>query len=618
MRAVFFALAARAAQAALATTLAARSADGPFPLRVFYSAARADNVVVASDAAVASLGPGYEPFGVDLALVSNSTTPVAGCVPLNLYYNAATRHHMSTASAAGNAYALAHGFALQRVDGWVTAQPAPGFAPLTMWYNAVRDDHFLVGSPDHAAEAAADGYVALYVDCYTPIPPPVWTVWPNTPPPGAPFPPSADLLGFEYNRGANAVPPGIGADTWYPSWDADGNLYSSWTDGKVNNISSGSGGGAHAMTGYATVVGDDPFSLVIANVSTYKESALPYGGRYPSLNFRLDGVWYYGTYSLEDYGHLPSPAPNCGNWCILCPFTSIRTSTDNGLTWSDARRNMTSFTDNLFAETCANNTKVKMGAPHAVDFGRNNALSPDGRLYMVSTGAETPESHESWMQGDSVYLSRTINKPDAATVNTAEAWEFWSGAGWTGSLAAAKPLLVWPGRTGVVTMSWHPALAKYIMVVSTPSSGCSTVGDFDSYFLESDNMTGPWALVSYIASFGPEAYFVHVPGKFMGAETYAATPGNAAVARARNVRVPRGEDVSEPLSAEDRALSAGAAAYYNFYLSYSADFASGTPNPPGSGYHWSLQQSRFSLSPAFAARAAARRASGVPARAPPP
>jgi hypothetical protein len=432
----------RAASAALLLACLARAQPppgGPFPLRIFYSAASTDNAVVASDAAVASLGAAYAPYGVDLALVSNSTAPVAGCVPLNLYYNAATRHHMSTASAAGNAYALAHGFALQRVDGWVTAQPTAGFVPLTMWYSAARDDHFLVGSADHASEAAADGYVALYVDCYVPVTPPVWTVWPSTPPPGAPFAPSTDLLAFEYNRGANAVPLGVHADTWYPSWDADGNLYSSWTDGSVNNVSSGSGGYGHAMTGYATILGDDPFSLVITNVSVYHEPATPYGGRYPSLNFRKDGVWYYGTYALMDYGRLPSPAPDCGNWCILCPFTSIRTSPDNGRTWTDTFRNMTGYTDNIFAETCANNTKVRMGAPHAVDFGRNNEHSPDGRLYMIATGAETPESHESWMQGDSVYLARTTGAPDAASVNTAAAWEFWAGGAWTASLAAAKP-----------------------------------------------------------------------------------------------------------------------------------------------------------------------------------
>ena len=105
----------------------------------------------------------------------------------------------------------------------------------------------------------------------------------------------------------------------------------------------------------------------------------------------------------------------------------------------------------------------------------------------------------------------------------------------------------------------------------------------------------------------------------MGGETYAASAATAPRARARNVRVPEGEEVTEVLTDGDAAIVAAAAAYYNFYLSYSADFASGTPNPPGSGYHWSLQQSRFSLAPAFAARLAARRAAGgAGARAPAP
>ena len=73
-------------------------------------------------------------------------------------------------------------------------------------------------------------------------------------------------------------------------------MYSSWTDGKVDGIPSGSGGGARATTGYAIITGDDPFNLTLSSVATYVESTLPYQGRYPSLNYYRDGVWYYGTY----------------------------------------------------------------------------------------------------------------------------------------------------------------------------------------------------------------------------------------------------------------------------------------------------------------------------------
>ena len=138
-----------------------------------------------------------------------------------------------------------------------------------------------------------------------------------------------------------------------------------------------------------------------------------------------------------------------------------------------------------------------MGAPHAVDFGRNNQNSPDGKLYMVSTGAERPESHESWMQGDSVYLSRTTRAADApdfaSTINTGAAWEFYSPAGWTPSLADAAPLLVWPNRTGVVTLSWHATLSKYILVIGTPTAGCSMVGTFDAYVIATPPSASPYS-----------------------------------------------------------------------------------------------------------------------------
>jgi hypothetical protein len=311
----------------------------------------------------------------------------------------------------------------------------------------------------------------------------------------------------------------------------------------------------------------------------------------------------------------PSPAPDCGNWCIQGPFCSIRTSTDEGATWVDSRRNMTSWSDNLFGETAFNNSRVKFGAPHAIDFGQNAQHAPDGRLYIVGHGGESPLTHQSWMQGDSVYMARTTGKPDPATVNTPQAWEFYAGgegaaATWDAALANAKPLALWMTRGGVTTMSYHPTLSKYIMVISTPTVSPSMVGPFDTYFLESDFITGPWSYVAYIPQFGPEAYFVHIPTKFMGNETVAHARGvNGATRSAVTDVLPRGSTVpiAQALRAEDAAQQDGTAAWYNFFLSYSADFASGKPNPPGSGYHWSLLQSRFGLTAAFAEKLAKRR-----------
>ena len=65
--------------------------------------------------------------------------------------------------------------------------------------------------------------------------------------------------------------------------------------------------------------------------------------------------------------------------------------------------------------------------------------------------------------------------------------------------------------------------------------------------------------------------------------------------------------VSQPLRTS--GSKSAASSFYELFLSYSANFAGGySPNPAGSGYHWTLLPSRLKLSPAFAARVAARRA----------
>jgi hypothetical protein len=184
-------------------------------------------------------------------------------------------------------------------------------------------------------------------------------------------------------------------------------------------------------------------------------------------------------------------------------------------------------------------------------------------------------------------MARTTAAPDPATVNTEEAWEFYAGghgagAAWSSALGDAQPLALWPTRGGVTTMSYHPTLQKYIMVVSTPTVSPSMVGPFDTYFLESSDITGPWSYIAYIPQFGPEAYFVHIPTKFMGAgvqEHVAGQGGNTARASAVTGVVGAGSaaPVVQALRGEDALEQRSAAAWYEFFLSYSADFASGKP-----------------------------------------
>ena len=59
---------------------------------------------------------------------------------------------------------------------------------------------------------------------------------------------------------------------------------------------------------------------------------------------------------------------------------------------------MATDTDNLFQESSMNNSKVKFGAPHVVDFGKDFEHSSDKKVYIIGHGATRPEAHQSWMQ----------------------------------------------------------------------------------------------------------------------------------------------------------------------------------------------------------------------------
>ena len=388
-------------------------------------------------------------------------------------------------------------------------------------------------------------------------------VWPSTPPVDAPFAPSAVFSSVEF---AGEYAAYEGADTWYPSWARDGSMVTPWTDGGVQGASSDSGcapDGCLSTTGFATVLGDDPRALNVSRVGTFASGPSPYRGRYPCGSLVYNGTWFYGTYLLDNENHEvgSNAAGYCENWCVQGPFVGFRTSTDLGETWDEPRVNMTSWSDNIFGEAAPDNhTKVKFGAPHVVDFGRELEHSPDGKLYIVGHGASSAYSPHSWMQGSEVYLARCA--PTAAAVRDLGAWEFWTGDAWAAGaagVAAARPIVSWANRTGVVTATWLPAVGRFLMAVSTPTFSPFTERAFDTYFLEAEALTGPWHMISYLGQFGPQSYFVNVPSKFVNATR-----------------------------ADDGSLE--------LWLSYSANFANNSlsrTNPPGSGYHWTLSKVRL-------------------------
>ncbi|NDJ54035.1 MAG: DUF4185 domain-containing protein [Chloroflexi bacterium] len=315
------------------------------------------------------------------------------------------------------------------------------------------------------------------------------------------------------------------ADTWYPSWASDDHLYSPWTDGYILE----EGGrdesfnddhpayacnsldllGRKAATAQARIIGDDPLNLRIENLKPRIEAdPTPYGGRYPCGSLVHDGVWYYGTLCLlADW----DARPNDWDWHYLGPFVGFRISRDMGQTWEETPHTPYAplFDENPYLGP------IKIGKPHFVDFGRDMQRSPDGKAYLVAHGSSDPDAKNNWHQGEHIYLLRVT--PSIKTINDASAYEFYAGQDdhdtpiWTNDFARIQPLLSWKDNLGCVAATYNPGLDRYLMCVTNPIE----MGHYDALFLEAPTLTGPWTWFTYLERFGPEAYFLNFPSKFI-------------------------------------------------------------------------------------------------------
>jgi hypothetical protein len=379
----------------------------------------------------------------------------------------------------------------------------------------------------------------------------------TTVPAAGPIPRSHDIASISITDLQKTYPGS--ADTWYPVWAKDGNAYSPFMDGLGADGNWEQQVPGHPKLGFACIGGDDPMNLVLKKTTVIDETAdlAPTPGpvgRYACTILPDKGVLYYGSsYRLI-----------VNNYHYLRPFAGFDISTDGGATW--AKRS-----GKLFPE--AEYPDIKIGEPHFVDFGPDLQHSPDGKAYLVAFGADPalaatrpkqtkapslPPENPHWCWGDCIYLLRVT--PSPATINDASSYEYFGGndaAGkpiWTRDFAQIKPVVEWPDHMGQVAATYVPALEKYLMTVT---DGQNYNGPYNTYFLESSRLTGPWKMVSYWAAFGKQAYFVHLPSRFLGPKI------------------------------EHGALKA--------WIVYSANFSYHQVDPPGSQYAMCLRQVTIQL-----------------------
>jgi len=143
--------------------------------------------------------------------------------------------------------------------------------------------------------------------------------------------------------------------------------------------------------------------------------------------------------------------------------------------------------------------------------------SRDGKAYPVAHGASDghnrPFAFNSWITGDEIYALRVT--PSVENINDVSKYAFWNGRRSTRRFDEIKPIALWRDNMGCVTMTYNAPLKTYFMCVT---DGGSTGGYFNSYLLESRNITGPFILVEYLRHFGQQAYFRNILPKFISAD----------------------------------------------------------------------------------------------------
>jgi hypothetical protein len=344
------------------------------------------------------------------------------------------------------------------------------------------------------------------------------SAWPTFIPDDCPLPRSSILDGIRFTgRHSNYTK----ADYWNMSWAADGHLYASCGDGPgIWNA------------GLYRIEGDSPEALGFTELGNFNiKKGQREGRRYGSCILVKDGVCFYG---FEDGWNTSADVGLGRFWGFAHARTYDRVGGD--LTelrddrWRMKADSGWAYPDGLygavrpggFFDEPAGINRIR--GPRFVDFGRELEHSPDGFAYMTAHGSECGKPPE-WANGDSIFLMRA--QPTIEGITRPAGWEFFAGHAATGqpiwrpSSHAARPLITWPDRLGSATVTYVAPLRRYLMCVAplVLKDNDGPIGKLYSasglMLLEAERLTGPWRIFQYLGNFGPNAYVMSLPSKFI-------------------------------------------------------------------------------------------------------
>ncbi len=282
----------------------------------------------------------------------------------------------------------------------------------------------------------------------------------------APYPPSPVVRQIRFAPASEIRCDAPGSDNWPVTWADDGELYTSYGDGK----------GFAPFTekklsqGFACVTGP-PESFRGENVRTETGERLGDGAR----GAKASGMLMVG-------GVLYAWVRNTGN-------SQLAWSEDRGTTWNWGFR---------FTESFA--------SPAFLNFGKNYGGARDSFVYSYSQ-----DGGSAYESSDGVVLSRV----DKRRIRERAAYEFFAGTDaegnprWSADIAARRRTFRHDGRSERVDAVYNPALGRYLLVV-----GYGHEGGWGIY--DAPEPWGPWSTVFHTDYWGlGQTHGYRLPSKWI-------------------------------------------------------------------------------------------------------
>lgn len=290
-----------------------------------------------------------------------------------------------------------------------------------------------------------------------------------------PYPPSPIIAAIEWAPAATIVRRARGSDNWPITWGDDDRLYTAYGDGR----------------GFEPFV-PEKLSLGLARLTGGPDDFTAENLRAPALESRGDdvrGKKASGLLMVDGTLYL---------WARNARNAQLAWSTDHGAawTWSDWR-----LTESF-------------GCPTFLNFGPNYAGARDEFVYLYS------HDHDSAYQpADRMVLARVPKD----RLRERSAYEFFAGfddAGrpiWSAEVARRAAVFTHPGRCYRSSVSYSPALGRYLWCQTLPGNDPRFAGGFGIY--DAPEPWGPWTTVFFTEQWdvGP-GETSSLPPKWMSAD----------------------------------------------------------------------------------------------------